>query len=60
MIELTKEEVQAILNSLGEIPSKYVLGLIKFFNNKLCQEKSTLKTTQENSTPMSDTLVGES
>lgn len=34
-IELTKEEVQGILNTLGEIPFKYVFGLIQFFNNKL-------------------------
>jgi len=34
-IELTKEEVEAVLNTLSEMRFREVAGLIQFFNNKL-------------------------
>jgi hypothetical protein len=34
-IELTKQEVEAVINSLGELPYKSVSGLIQFFSFKL-------------------------
>ena len=34
-IELTKEEVQAVLNTLGEMPFKYSSGLVQFFGSKI-------------------------
>lgn len=39
MIELTKEEVQAVLNTLAEFKYKDVAGLIHFFNIKLSPPK---------------------
>jgi len=39
-IELTKEEVQAVINTLSEMKFKEVAGLIQFFNSKL-QPKPT-------------------
>ena len=35
MIELTKDEVQAVINTLAALPFKDVAGLIQFFAKKI-------------------------
>lgn len=48
MIELTKEEVQAVVNTLSALPFKDVAGLIQFFSGKLkAIEDSKNKTTKK-------------
>lgn len=50
-IELTKEEVQAVLNTLAEMKFKEVAGLVQFFNTKLQPKKEVIepgKGEQEN------------
>ena len=39
-IELTKDEVTAILNTLSEMKFKEVAGIIQFFNQKLQPKKA--------------------
>lgn len=34
-IEFTKDEVQGVLNTLGDIPGKFSVNLMIFFSNKL-------------------------
>lgn len=46
-IELTKEEVQSVLNTLGEIPFKFSVGLINFFQTKLQQPKESAVSEAE-------------
>ena len=43
MISLTKEEVQAVLNTLAEMKFKEVAGLVQFFNGKLQALENTPK-----------------
>jgi hypothetical protein len=35
MIEITKDELQAVLNTLYELKFKEVAGLVQFFNEKI-------------------------
>ncbi len=46
-IELTTQEVQAVINTLSEMKFKEVAGLIQFFNQKLQPPKKAAEAGQE-------------
>jgi len=46
-IELTKDEVNAVINTLSEFPYKMSNGLINFFKKKLKEPKKAAEAGQE-------------
>lgn len=46
-ITITKDEVQAVVNALGEVPSKYTYELLKFFDAKLAEAKKAEEPKEE-------------
>lgn len=47
MIEIQEEELKKIMSILGEIPSKYSIDLILFFQKKI-QDKTIVKNKNSN------------
>lgn len=47
MIEIQEEELKKIMSVLGEIPSKYSIELILFFQKKI-QDKAIVKNENSN------------
>ncbi len=47
MIEIQEEELKKIMSVLGEIPSKYSIELILFFQKKI-QDKTIVKNENNN------------
>jgi hypothetical protein len=47
MIEIQEEELKKIMSVLGEIPSKYSIELILFFQKKI-QDKTIVKNENSN------------
>ena len=47
MIEIQEEELKKIMSVLGEIPSKYSIDLILFFQKKI-QDKIIVKNENSN------------
>ena len=47
MIEIQEEELKKIMSVLGEIPSKYSIDLILFFQKKI-QDKTIVKNENNN------------
>jgi len=47
MIEIQEEELKKIMSVLGEIPSKYSIDLILFFQKKI-QDKAIVKNENSN------------
>jgi hypothetical protein len=47
MIEIQEEELKKIMSVLGEIPSKYSIDLILFFQKKI-QDKTIVKNENSN------------
>jgi hypothetical protein len=47
MIEIQEEELKKIMSVLGEIPSKYSIDLIVFFQKKI-QDKAIVKNENSN------------
>lgn len=47
MIEIQEEELKKIMSILGEIPSKYSIDLILFFQKKI-QDKTIVKNENNN------------
>lgn len=47
MIEIKEEELKKIMEILGEIPSKYSIDLILFFQKKI-QDKTIVKNENNN------------
>ena len=47
MIEIQEEELKKIMSVLGEIPSKYSIELILFFQKKI-QDKTIVKNEKNN------------
>lgn len=48
MVKLTKEEIQAIINTLVLLPYKDVAGLVLFFNRKI-EDASVKQAVEEKS-----------
>jgi hypothetical protein len=48
MIEIQEEELKKIMSVLGEIPSKYSIDLIVFFQKKKLQDKAIVKNENSN------------